>query len=192
MCAVKAHGSRTCMAQQQGEAGASAAARQPCLLFSRSLPACWASALCCPRPCLPRLHVPLPGALRVWRRGCGVPPAPAPPGWPCPGAGNAWTDASTENQAAVTFWYSHGITSRTATRGMRDNCDFSRIGPLAQQASGRAAPPACRLLSCRLCAASCLCRPGNALTDPETDSRGALAFWWSHGDWLGGEGLPWR
>ncbi|KAL4448224.1 hypothetical protein ABPG75_005443 [Micractinium tetrahymenae] len=47
--------------------------------------------------------------------------------------GNAWTDAPTENQAAVTFWYSHGITSRTATEGMQANCDFSEIGPLSEQ-----------------------------------------------------------
>lgn len=52
----------------------------------------------------------------------------------------------------MTFWYSHGITSRTATEGMRENCDFSRIGPLAadaQQASARRG--AHRLLICGFC-----------------------------------------
>ena len=45
--------------------------------------------------------------------------------------GNAWTDAPTDNAAAVAFWWSHGIISSTARDGIDRHCDFSDVGPLA-------------------------------------------------------------
>ena len=50
-------------------------------------------------------------------------------------SGNAWTDAATENRAAVEFWHSHGIISTAAKDGMRLYCDFSAVGPLLHSSS---------------------------------------------------------
>lgn len=44
--------------------------------------------------------------------------------------GNAWTDPSIDNECAVKFWHSHGITSSAATQGILTHCDFSAVGPL--------------------------------------------------------------
>ncbi|PSC70972.1 serine carboxypeptidase 24-like [Micractinium conductrix] len=44
--------------------------------------------------------------------------------------GNAWSDASIDNQGAVTFWYSHGIISTEMRDGILHNCNFSTVGPL--------------------------------------------------------------
>jgi hypothetical protein len=52
-----------------------------------------------------------------------------PPSLPSP-AGNAWTDARTDNRAAVDFWFTHAVTSQGATDGIGDFCDFSTAGPL--------------------------------------------------------------
>ena len=63
-------------------------------------------------------------------------PAPHCCHWRCaaapPLAGNAWTDARTDNQAAVDFWFTHAVTSQAATDGIGDFCDFSTVGPLTR------------------------------------------------------------
>ena len=92
-----------------------------------------------------------------------------------PAPGNAWTDTVTENSGAVSYWWMHGMTSDEATTGMRANCDFSAVGPLSKgtmhlMVSRRDARPWAPLFSA-----------GNALTDSEIDSKGALAFWYYHG-----------
>ena len=46
--------------------------------------------------------------------------------------GNAWTDPVLDNHGALDFWYSHGLIAHTTYDGVRENCDFSRVGPLKQ------------------------------------------------------------
>ena len=82
-----------------------------------------------------------------WERGgcsCALLPLPPllPPSLPPP-AGNAWTDARTDNRAAVDFWFTHAVTSQAATDGIGDYCDFSTAGPLLTQVRVRIRlPPA--------------------------------------------------
>lgn len=37
-----------------------------------------------------------------------------------------------DNHGALDFWYSHGLIAHTTYDGVRENCDFSRVGPLKQ------------------------------------------------------------
>lgn len=75
--------------------------------------------------------------------------------------GNAWSDASIDNRAAVDFWFTHRMISGASYHGIGHTCDFSSVGPLMVRAVILVA--------------------GNALTDPEIDSGGAILFWHSHG-----------
>lgn len=52
--------------------------------------------------------------------------------------GNAWTDTATDNEGAVDYWWSHALISDESARGIKKNCDFSKIGPL--QAPANATP----------------------------------------------------
>nr|QKY15203.1 serine carboxypeptidase 24 isoform a (SCPL24) [Polytomella parva] len=45
--------------------------------------------------------------------------------------GNAWTDAATDNEGAIDFWWSHGLIGDATARGVKAYCNFSRIGPLS-------------------------------------------------------------
>jgi len=45
--------------------------------------------------------------------------------------GNAWTVAQLDNEGAVDMWYSHSIISQQTYNGFYANCNFSGIGPLA-------------------------------------------------------------
>lgn len=46
--------------------------------------------------------------------------------------GNAWTDAQLDNHGALEFWFSHGLISFTAYKGIKKYCDFGSVGPLQQ------------------------------------------------------------
>ncbi|KAK9824563.1 hypothetical protein WJX72_011326 [[Myrmecia] bisecta] len=46
--------------------------------------------------------------------------------------GNAWTDPQFDNEGAIDFWWSHAMVSDETRTGVRDHCNFSNIGPLAQ------------------------------------------------------------
>ncbi|KFM23301.1 Serine carboxypeptidase-like 22 [Auxenochlorella protothecoides] len=47
--------------------------------------------------------------------------------------GNAWTDAQLDNHGALEFWFSHGLISFTAYKGIKKYCDFGSVGPLQQE-----------------------------------------------------------
>ncbi|KAF6252042.1 peptidase S10, serine carboxypeptidase [Scenedesmus sp. NREL 46B-D3] len=44
--------------------------------------------------------------------------------------GNAWTDPAIDNEGALDFWYSHAMIGEESYRALKQNCDFSVIGPL--------------------------------------------------------------
>ena len=46
-------------------------------------------------------------------------------------AGNAWTDASFDNEGAVDFWWTHALISDAVRDGLLHDCNFSGVGPLA-------------------------------------------------------------
>lgn len=45
--------------------------------------------------------------------------------------GNAWTDASIDNEGALDFWWAHAMVSDESLTSIKKLCDFSIIGPLA-------------------------------------------------------------
>jgi serine carboxypeptidase-like clade 2 len=47
--------------------------------------------------------------------------------------GNALTDPALDSPGALDFWWSHALVSTQARDGIRANCNFSRIDPLASQ-----------------------------------------------------------
>uniref|UniRef100_A0A7R9YTY5 Carboxypeptidase n=1 Tax=Chlamydomonas euryale TaxID=1486919 RepID=A0A7R9YTY5_9CHLO len=46
--------------------------------------------------------------------------------------GNAWTDTAIDNEGAVDFWWAHALISDETNQGLKETCDFSKIGPLKQ------------------------------------------------------------
>lgn len=48
--------------------------------------------------------------------------------------GNPWTDTYTDNLGAVDFWWHHALISDSSIQGLKENCNFSWIGPLEQHA----------------------------------------------------------
>eukprot|EP00850_Spirogloea_muscicola_P005258 SM000023S07714 [mRNA] locus=s23:1018730:1022593:- [translate_table: standard] len=46
--------------------------------------------------------------------------------------GNAWTDAFIDNHGALFYWWTHAIISDRTFHGVKDNCNFSEIGPLSK------------------------------------------------------------
>ncbi|KAG1653581.1 hypothetical protein FOA52_008028, partial [Chlamydomonas sp. UWO 241] len=53
--------------------------------------------------------------------------------------GNAWTDAAIDNEGAVDFWWAHALIADETAKGLRDTCDFARVGPLRSSDDAAAA-----------------------------------------------------
>merc|ERR1712226_996665 len=57
--------------------------------------------------------------------------------------GNAWTDAPTDNQGAVDYWYYHALVSGPTHQRILDTCDFTKVGPLKGAAPSDECDRAC-------------------------------------------------
>ncbi|KAL3160666.1 hypothetical protein ABBQ32_010583 [Trebouxia sp. C0010 RCD-2024] len=49
--------------------------------------------------------------------------------------GNAWTDASFDNEGAVDFWWTHALISDDVRNSLLRSCNFSGVGPLQEDLS---------------------------------------------------------
>jgi len=57
--------------------------------------------------------------------------------------GNAWTDATIDNEGAVDMWWSHAVISDETYKGFYAHCDFSNIGPLESNGAPQSGDPLC-------------------------------------------------